>query len=170
MITNTQASNYAEYFPLYQPTGETFQVLAGSESYNRTTQLEFLFKPIGGNTPQVTVYTNQTAETLRYLYGNSTMITAVPECFPHGESLGDVKTQSAIGSSKYRFDWIANLTIVYNNTRVNAESAAQELYNHDDALIPPPPSYLVAFLQAFWVYIIVGVGAVLTSLQVSTTS
>lgn len=153
-ITHTQANGDSGYFWLYLATGYTFKVIIGLDNDSGTEQLDFLFTPISGNSPQVYPFTNETGAALRDFtagmgLGNSVSSIYIPVCLNSGVGFEDVNTQSPYAGNRWPLIWIVNETSVYNDTQANSETAAQEIYSHDAAQIPPPPNPIIGFVRTY---------------------
>lgn len=130
------AGSIQRFYPLYYTTGETFNVLVARDDMNKTGRIEFLFSRIGGNSPLVHVYTNQTGADLRSLYAgfglnNYASMQYEIDCLTAGTDLRFVLNKSPVGSTNFPFIWITYLPLIQNNTLGNAEVTAQAIYNFD---------------------------------------
>jgi hypothetical protein len=153
-ITHTQANNDSRYFWLYLATGQTFKVIVGLDNDSGTEQLNFLFTRISGNSPLVYPFTNETGAALRDFTagmgpGKGVSSIYIPVCLSSGVGFEDVNTQTPYSGNRWPLIWIVNETSVYNDTKANSETAAQEMYSHDAAQIPPPPNSTIALVRTY---------------------
>ena len=166
---NTNLASTQHFFTLYRPTGN-FEVEVGRENATASDVLEFLFVPTQDQNLQVVVVTNESAEYLRPVQGthqSANKFSIAPWQTPYGVALYQYYTQSALGERLIPLVWITNSTDVYGNVAINANNAAQTLYQNDVSTLnyelnPPYPSigwfenvwnsdwgYLVAFSVVF---------------------
>ena len=124
----------ARFFPLYVPSGNTWEVEVANEypSGNRT---EFLFvKQILGDEPQMVFYTNVTSAYVRPLVNvqmGGLNATGVTYGTPYGSGERHLTIENAAGITPLPLFYDTNSSYVYNDGAFNAKSAAVALYKQD---------------------------------------
>ncbi|HEV2138064.1 MAG TPA: hypothetical protein VGR53_04430 [Nitrososphaerales archaeon] len=177
-------SSIRHFFPLYHDLGDSFEVLVVNTTLFRfdqsnqtsyTNTVAFVFVPIPSPNPNVVVEGNLTLEDIVGLnftslvaHGNGAFDISwtVTPPLPSGEAFYDARINLQDTVRQAPLIWITNIDKdILNSTLVNSKRAAQDLYRYNGieaTPLPNVPDPVVAFLEAFWVYVIAGAVVLVT--------
>ncbi len=153
------------HFLLYQELGFSYNVTAMRWNDTYAGYIAFAFFPIIGTSPQLTV-SNTTA--VAFVTNSNPGFASFYSRLKPNNSVGFAFRQGLFvgpnGSGYMPYIWVAVTDSIFNSPLGSSAAAADQIFQNDARSFATPPWYqpILDFFTAFWLYIVLGVGAVFT--------